>query len=149
MTNIGLTPGVFDPESVASQRLAFSPEEYLGRVEKVCELMQQNNIDLLWVTTPDAVCWLHGFLASWYKGNAPMRYPQCYGTAIHAESARSQLKNKELAKERLAELIAQSLIIPKRRRATKPSRAAKQRRIDDKKVQGKKKAMRRRPSEND
>ena len=88
MTNIGLTPGVFDPASVTGQRLAFSKEEYLGRIEKVCGLMHEQGIDLLWVTTPDAVCWLHGFLASWYKGNAPMRYPQCYGTAIHAASGR-------------------------------------------------------------
>jgi len=69
--------------------------------------------------------------------------------SIHAESARSQLKNKELARERLAQMIAEALIIPKRRRATKPSRASKQRRIDKKKKQGQKKAMRQRPSEND
>ena len=88
MTNIGLTPGTFDPASVGTVELPFSPEEYHARVERIRGLMQHAGIDLLWVTTPDAVCWLHGFFASWYKGNAPMRYPQCYGTAVHAESGR-------------------------------------------------------------
>ena len=86
MTSIGLTPGVFDAASVGDIELPFTREEYLSRVERLCISMRSAGVDVLWITTPDAVCWMHGFLASWYKGNAPMRYPQCYGTALHAES---------------------------------------------------------------
>ncbi len=88
MTNVGLTPGAFDASAAGTPDLAFTKEEYLSRIDRVRALMDRDGIDLLWVTTPDAVCWLHGFSASWYKANAPMRYPQCYGTAIHRESGR-------------------------------------------------------------
>ena len=88
MTNIGLTPGVFDPASVGEIELAFNRDEYLTRIERLRTGAAAAGIELLWITTPDAVCWLHGFLASWYKGNGPMRYPQCYGTALHTESGR-------------------------------------------------------------
>ncbi len=88
MTNIGLTTGPFDAAAFGEITLAFSREEYLGRIAKLRAAMLDEGIDLLWVTTPEAVCWLHGFAASWYKGNAPMRYPQCYGTAIWAHDER-------------------------------------------------------------
>ena len=88
MTSIGLTPGVFDPTRVPRRALPFDREEYLARIAKVQVAMREAGIDLLWVTTPEAICWLHGFMASWYKANAPMRYPQCYGTAIDARSGR-------------------------------------------------------------
>ena len=85
MSHHGLTPGAVVVEAIEPE-LAFSEEEYRGRIARVRESMAQQGIDLLWVTTPDAVCWLHGFFASWYKANSPMRYPQCYGTAIHVAS---------------------------------------------------------------
>jgi Xaa-Pro aminopeptidase len=50
--------------------------------------MQSAGIDLLWLTTPEAIAWLHGLTLMWYKANSPMRYPQCYGTALHASSGR-------------------------------------------------------------
>jgi Xaa-Pro aminopeptidase len=50
--------------------------------------MKVAGIDLLWLTTPEAIAWLHGLTLMWYKANSPMRYPQCYGTAVHAASGR-------------------------------------------------------------
>lgn len=52
---------------------------------------------------------------------------------IDARRHRTQAQNREDARERLAELIRQALVRPKRRRKTKPSRAAVERRIDAKK----------------
>lgn len=46
---------------------------------------------------------------------------------------RSQLRNREAARVRLEELIAQALVPAKPRRATKPSKGATQRRLDAKK----------------
>ena len=88
MTGIGLTTGPFDVAAFGEITLPFSRDEYLGRIAKLRAAMLDEAIDLLWVTTPEAVCWLHGFASSWYKGNAPMRYPQCYGTAIWAHDER-------------------------------------------------------------
>jgi Xaa-Pro aminopeptidase len=85
MSYQGLTPGSVLSQPIEVER-PFTDEEYRARVSRVRERMAEQGIDLLWVTTPDAICWLHGFFASWYKANSPMRYPQCYGTAIHVDS---------------------------------------------------------------
>jgi ribosome-associated protein len=66
-------------------------------------------------------------------------------TVVAAEH-RSQLLNRQAARMRLAGLVAQALEPPSpARRATRPSRAAQQRRIDTKRRRGEIKANRRRP----
>ena len=82
---IGLTPGAFEAPPPELRQLAFGPAEYAERLARVRERMAAEKIDLLYVTTPDHVCYLHGYVASWYKANSPMRYPQLYGTAIHVD----------------------------------------------------------------
>ncbi len=66
-------------------------------------------------------------------------------TAV-AQDARGQARNRELALERLAEKIAAGLVVPRRRRATKPSRAARKRRLERKRRTGERKRTRRRPA---
>jgi ribosome-associated protein len=63
--------------------------------------------------------------------------------AIHCDSSRSQSKNLSLARERLVELIRAALVVPKRRRATKPSKAAKRARLEGKRQTSEKKQQRR------
>lgn len=61
---------------------------------------------------------------------------------------RSQRRNRDAAEARLAELIRGALVIPKVRRATKPSRAAREARLADKKrVSDRKKNRRWRPDD--
>ena len=55
---------------------------------------------------------------------------------ISAHGTRSQARNREVALEKLTELIRKATIVPKKRRPTKPSRAAKARRIENKKKRG-------------
>src|ERR1044072_6186622 len=59
-------------------------------------------------------------------------------TAV-AQDARSQVRNRELALERLAEKIRAGLARPRRRRPTKPSRAARERRLEQKRRTGERK----------
>jgi len=61
---------------------------------------------------------------------------------IRVEDTRSQSRNREIARTRLAELIRQALIAPKRRRPTRPTLASKKRRVDTKTRRGQVKAMR-------
>ena len=63
-----------------------------------------------------------------------------------ASERRSQLQNRELATERLRSRIAEALHINPARFATKPSRAAKQRRVEQKRHHSEIKKSRRRPS---
>lgn len=51
---------------------------------------------------------------------------------IKAQQFRSQEQNKAAALERLAELVRRALVVPKVRRATKPTHASKVRRLEDK-----------------
>ncbi|HEX4125502.1 MAG TPA: alternative ribosome rescue aminoacyl-tRNA hydrolase ArfB [Tepidisphaeraceae bacterium] len=62
---------------------------------------------------------------------------------IISDASRSQESNRTEAIERFSELVRTALIRPKPRRKTKPSKAAKQRRIDSKKRRGQTKANRR------
>jgi ribosome-associated protein len=61
---------------------------------------------------------------------------------IQADRFRSQEQNRSDARERLKDLIAEALIIPKKRIKTKPSRGAKQRRVDAKTTRGHVKKLR-------
>ena len=82
---LGLTPGV-QVTSTEPDQLAFSPDEYKARLARLRAAMAAEKIDLLYLTSPESVCWLHGFYASWYKAHSPMRYPNLYGTAVHVDS---------------------------------------------------------------
>ena len=61
---------------------------------------------------------------------------------ITARTHRTQEANREEARARLAELVAKAHVAPRRRVKTKPSRAAKARRVDEKKGRGAVKAGR-------
>jgi ribosome-associated protein len=62
---------------------------------------------------------------------------------IKAQQFRSQEQNKAAALERLVDLIRRALVVPKVRRKTKPSRASKQRRLDSKAMNARRKRERR------
>jgi ribosome-associated protein len=61
---------------------------------------------------------------------------------VVASDTRSQSRNRELAEKRLAELIARSLIIPRKRKPTKPTKAAKEARLEAKRLHSSKKRER-------
>ncbi|MFD0760622.1 alternative ribosome rescue aminoacyl-tRNA hydrolase ArfB [Lutibacter aestuarii] len=64
---------------------------------------------------------------------------------LSCDESRSQHKNKELVIQRFLKLIENSLKVPKKRKATKPSKSSIEKRIDKKKKQAYKKAFRRKP----
>jgi ribosome-associated protein len=68
---------------------------------------------------------------------------------IAAQRFRTQEQNKRDAYERLTELLQQALIEPKLRRATKPTRASKERRLTNKTQRGRVKSLRQRVASDD
>ena len=68
---------------------------------------------------------------------------------VTASERRSQHQNRELALERLQARLAAALHVDPKRFSTKPSRAAKKRRVDEKRHHGDIKRNRRRPSGED
>jgi ribosome-associated protein len=61
---------------------------------------------------------------------------------IQARESRSQEQNRRDAEGRLLDLIRRALIVPKKRHATKPTRASKERRLDTKARSQKNKRLR-------
>jgi len=61
---------------------------------------------------------------------------------IFVQDTRSQARNRDIARERLAELIRAALVAPKRRVATKPTLGSVRRRLEAKKVRGEVKRLR-------
>jgi ribosome-associated protein len=68
---------------------------------------------------------------------------------VVVSSSRSQARNRDLAVQRLAERLRDGLRVQAPRRATKPTRGAREARLRAKRAQGDRKAMRRRPSADD
>jgi ribosome-associated protein len=62
-----------------------------------------------------------------------------------AQDERSQARNRELATERLVEKLREALAVPRRRKATKPTAAARERRLESKRRRGRTKTLRRPP----
>jgi ribosome-associated protein len=74
-----------------------------------------------------------------------------YGPVVRAvaQDTRSQARNRELALERLRSRLEAALIVPRKRRATKPSAGARRRRVESKRRRGELKRMRGRPAADD
>jgi len=64
---------------------------------------------------------------------------------LQCDESRSQHKNKDLAIKRFLEVLENALIVPKKRRKTKPSKAAIEKRLQNKKKAAQKKVNRGKP----
>ncbi len=64
-----------------------------------------------------------------------------------AQDERSQLRNRELATERIVDQLREAVKVRRRRRPTKPTAAAKERRLEEKKRRGQTKQLRRGPED--
>lgn len=85
---------------------------------------------------------LSGFYKERLLGISDNRLNQDGIIVIKAQRFRSQEKNREDALERLKQIIIKATAVQKTRRPTKPSKAAKNKRMDSKTKRGKTKALR-------
>ena len=77
------------------------------------------------------------------KRLAGSRWTKDGALVLQVSETRSQARNRELARERLAELIRKALVAPKPRRKTRVSPTQKRKRLDEKKRRSAVKALRR------
>jgi len=66
---------------------------------------------------------------------------------LHASEHRSQHRNREAALGRLATMVAEALEVPRERRPTRPTRSARRRRLETKRIRSTTKELRRRPED--
>ena len=90
---------------------------------------------------------LDGPVKSRLKRLAGRRWTKEGAIVLFCDGTRSQQRNRDLARERLAELIRKALVKPKRRIKTKPTRGSIERRIAAKKQRGDVKNLRGRVSD--
>jgi ribosome-associated protein len=64
-----------------------------------------------------------------------------------AQDERSQLRNKELATERIVEQLRAATHVQRKRQATKPTKASRERRLEEKRQQSQTKRLRRPPAD--
>ena len=76
------------------------------------------------------------------KRLAGRRWNKEGAVVIQCDETRSQARNREIARDRLTELVRKALVAPKRRVATRPTLGSKNRRIKAKKVRGEVKTLR-------
>ena len=62
---------------------------------------------------------------------------------VVSSESRSQTRNREIATARLVEIIRGALVVPKKRRPTRPSKASKEKRLREKKIRSEHKKRRR------
>ena len=131
-----IAPGVHAPPDSMRFQYARSSGPGGQNVNKV------NTKAELWVKL-DALSGLHPDALERLKALAGSRLTKEGELHLTGDESRSQESNRQEVLLRLRELIVQASRRPKKRRPTKPSRRAKQRRLDTKKHVGEKKARRR------
>ncbi len=89
------------------------------------------------------------YVKSRLKRLAGRRWTTDGALILRVEDTRSQQRNREIARERLTELILQATQRPKRRVATRPTLASKRRRLESKTRRGAVKSLRGRVSDED
>ena len=72
-------------------RLPFEVPEYRARLARMRERMAADRIDVLLLTAPDTMCWLHGFTSRWYRGHSSSRLPPVHCTVVRADDDRTVL----------------------------------------------------------
>ncbi|MCF8070483.1 MAG: Xaa-Pro peptidase family protein [Desulfobacterales bacterium] len=65
--------------------LHFTPEEYRSRLTRIRKEMAVKNIDMLYVTQPDNLCYISGYRAEWYQEKGPHAWKGLSGIAIHVD----------------------------------------------------------------
>jgi ribosome-associated protein len=73
---------------------------------------------------------------------AGRRWTKDGAVVIQVSEERSQARNREIARERLADLVRRATVAPKKRRPTRPTKGSVERRLKAKKARGEVKGLR-------
>jgi Xaa-Pro aminopeptidase len=76
---------VIEAAAAAGPELAFSPDEYRQRLDRVRSAMAAAGLDLLFLSAPESICYLSGYQAEWYQAQSPTDWQPASGIMIRAE----------------------------------------------------------------
>jgi len=126
MPELRITPVIVIPESELSEDFILSSGAGGQNVNKVASAVQLRFDALHSPSLPDDVRVRLLRLAG-------HRLTKEGVIIVTARESRDQVRNRQIARERLAELIRRATLVPKKRKPTRPTRASKERRIESKK----------------
>lgn len=78
-----------------AMEVPFSLGEYQQRLRRVREVMAREGIDLLYLTSPESLCYLSGYQSEWYQAQSPKAWPPVSGIAVHVDHERFILFDQE------------------------------------------------------
>jgi ribosome-associated protein len=139
---IELAAGVFAPADALRVQYARSSGPGGQNVNKL------NTRAELWIEI-DAIVGLSPGAIQRLKRLAGKRFTRSGQIHLVAQTERSQERNRQAVLDRLIAMIEEAIIEPKIRRPSKPSRAAKRRRLESKRRRGEIKSRRSRPMNDD
>ena len=76
-----------ETERLAAQppKLPFAREEYAARLARLRARMLEDGVDVLVLTAPDSMCWLHGYQSRWYRAHSSTTLPPTQCTVVAAD----------------------------------------------------------------
>lgn len=74
---------------------AFDSAEYALRAERLRRAMEAENLDMLLLSAPDAMCWVTGYTLRWYKAHGPSRWRPLGMVAVFRDDPRVLLIDGE------------------------------------------------------
>jgi Xaa-Pro aminopeptidase len=77
-----------DQRSDDYSEIPFGRSEYRARLDKLRAALQEKGVDAVLLTSPEAMCWLHGYSLRWYRASSTRRWPPLTSTAVHVDDGR-------------------------------------------------------------
>ena len=72
----------------AEPEVPFDEEEFAGRLQRIRAEMARAGIDCLFLTSPESLYYVSGYLCMWYQTESPMEWPPSNGIAVHVDHDR-------------------------------------------------------------
>ena len=75
-------------QAPAEPEVPFDEEEFAGRLQRIRAEMAKAGIDCLFLTSPESLYYVSGYLCMWYQTESPIEWPPSNGIAVHVSRAR-------------------------------------------------------------
>jgi Xaa-Pro dipeptidase len=70
---------------LADARPAFERAEYADRLDRLRRAMSEAGVDVVLLSRPESMCWLHGYTARWYRHGGPPEWPALATSVVMAD----------------------------------------------------------------
>jgi Xaa-Pro aminopeptidase len=70
---------------LADARPAFEHSEYADRLDRLRRAMSEAGVDVVLLSRPESMCWLHGYTARWYRHAGPPEWPALATSVVRAD----------------------------------------------------------------